>query len=194
MNESEVEKFKKENPTVKHFGNHRGIILNHILNADRDINRTLIKTEVKQGNIRPGVDDISDFQYSINRHQKLGTYYLKEGYDHIITIGLSKNLKRGLFGLIDNSSYIIYDDKVQLKRVNNIMQPITETFELNDNIEIIRFGIKQDIDINLEGVNKGAYLRWNRKDEIETLLEQISNEWFDSKLGIEDFIRIEDDE
>ena len=119
---------------------------------------------------------------------------VSEGFEHIITIGLNKNLKRGLFGLIDNSSYIIYDDKVQLKRVNNIMQPITENFELNDNIEIIRFDIKQDIDINLEGVNKGAYLRWNRKDEIETLLEQISNEWFDSKLGIEDFIRIEDDE
>ena len=194
MNEDELNNFKKNNPGVKHYSSHRGPILNNILDPDRDINRALIKTEVRQGNVKAGVDDISDFQYSINRHHKLGTYYLKENYDHIITIGLNKNMKRGLYGFADNNSYILFDEKVQLKRVNNIMQPLTENFDISNDIDIIKFGINKDIDINLEGMNKGAYLRWNRNDELETLLEQISNEWFDSKLNVEDFIRIEDDE
>lgn len=191
MNKNEVEKFEKENPSVKHFGKHRGIILNHILDANRDINRALIKTEVKQGNIRPGIDDISDFQYSINRHHKLGTYYLKENYNHFITLGLNKKMNRGLYGFIDNKSYILYDDKVQLKRINNVMQSLTENFELDDDIEIITFGINKDVDINLDDTNQGAFLRWNRTDDINTLLENISAEWFNSELTIDDFHRIE---
>jgi len=119
---------------------------------------------------------------------------IKEGYLHHITLGLNKKMNRGLYGFIDNKSYIIYDDKVQLKRVNNIMQSLTESFELADDIEIITFGINKDVDINLNDNNQGAFLRWNRNDDINTLLESISSEWFNSELTVDDFHRIEGDE
>lgn len=116
---------------------------------------------------------------------------VSEGYKHTIYLGLNKKMNRGLYGFIDNKSYIIYDNKVQLKRVNNVMQPLTENFELDDDIEIITFGINKNVDINLDDNNQGAFLRWNRTDDINTLLENISAEWFNSELTIDDFHRIE---
>jgi hypothetical protein len=74
------------------------------------------------------------------------------------------------------------------------MQSLTENFELDDDIEIITFGINKDVDINLNDNNQGAFLRWNRTDDINALLESISSEWFNSELSIEDFHRIEGDE
>ena len=119
---------------------------------------------------------------------------VSEGFNHILTIGLNKKMNRGLYGFIDNKSYILYDDKVQLKRVNNIMRSLTESFELDDDIEIIKFGFNKDTDININDNNQGAFLRWNRTDDINTLLESISAEWFNSELTIDDFHRIEGDE
>lgn len=115
-------------------------------------------------------------------------------YEHYITLGLNRKMNRGLYGFIDNKSYIIYDDKVQLKRINNVMQPLFESFELNNDIEIIKFGFNKNIDITLNNNNQGAYLRWNRQDDINVLLESICEEWFNSELKIDDLHRIEGDE
>ena len=197
MNEKDLREYWKQLDYINHIPNVRGPILNSILSNEIDEYRTLIEDDLRNGKIKKG-DDISKYRSIINKGLKDDSLGLRspivENYIHTVTLGLNKKMKRGLYGFADNTSYILYDDKVQLKRVNNIMQPLTENFDIDNEIEIIRFGITKDIDINLEGVNKGAYLRWNRSDELETLLEQISNEWFDSKLNVEDFIRIEDDE
>lgn len=116
-------------------------------------------------------------------------------YNHYITFSLNNKMNKGLYGFIDNKSSIIFDDKVQIKRKNNIITTLTEGLELEDDVTNITFGFNDDIDINITGnKTQGAYLRWNKDDDINTLIENVSKEWFNSKLKIENLHRIEGDD
>ena len=58
---------------------HRGMILNNLLKTCKDPYRNIIRTEVENGNVKPG-DDITFLKYSINRHFKNDSYGFLESY------------------------------------------------------------------------------------------------------------------
>lgn len=113
-------------------------------------------------------------------------------YAHNITFAINNNLHRGIFGMMDNISSITIDDSIQLKRKNTVMQVITENLEYNDNTTIIKFGTNKDVSLynNLNN-NIGAYLNWNKNNGINSLLKNVSDELFNSKISVEDFHKIE---
>ena len=65
---------------IKTVPNNRGILLNHLLQKGRDLYRGIIRTDLRNGNIKPG-DDLSEYRDVINKHYKQDTYGLfKESY------------------------------------------------------------------------------------------------------------------
>lgn len=94
-------------------------------------------------------------------------------YAHTITFALNNKLNRGLYGLMDSVSSIIIDDDIQIQRRNGIMS-ISESVELNDDTNDIRFGT--DADIKLKDKNI-SYLIWNRNQGENILLENFIKEW-----------------
>lgn len=113
-------------------------------------------------------------------------------YAHNITFAINNNIHRGIFGMMDNISSITIDDSIQLKRKNTVMQVITENLEYNDNTTIIKFGTNKDVSLNNNlNNNIGAYLNWNKNNGINTLLKNVSDELFNSKISVEDFHKIE---
>ena len=73
VSEEEFEQHRKEHGFVKDMPLHRGPILNHILKTGRDPYRGIIRTDVKNGNLKPG-DDLTSYKYSINHHFKNDSY------------------------------------------------------------------------------------------------------------------------
>lgn len=113
-------------------------------------------------------------------------------YAHNITFAINNNLQRGIFGMMDNISSITIDDSIQLKRKNTVMQVITENLKYDDNTTIIKFGTNKDVTLNNDlNNNIGSYLNWNKNNGINTLLKNVSDELFNSKISIEDFHKIE---
>lgn len=94
-------------------------------------------------------------------------------YNHTVTFALNNNMRRGLYGLMDNVSSIIIDDTIQIKRINNIMS-VSESLDINDNTTNISFGTNDDIKIKRDVV---PYLIWNKNQSIESLLESFVKEW-----------------
>ena len=74
VTQDQLDNYRKNFRCIREMPLHRGPILNNILKVGRDPYRALIRTEIQNGNIKPGVDDISDFKYSINRHYNNNTY------------------------------------------------------------------------------------------------------------------------
>ncbi len=74
VSEEEFEQHRKEFSFIKDAPKHRGPILNHILKTGRDPYRGIIRTDVRNGNLKPGVDDLSSYKYSINHHFKNDSY------------------------------------------------------------------------------------------------------------------------
>jgi hypothetical protein len=74
VTQDQLNNYRENYKCIRQMPLHRGPILNKILTTGRDPYRALIRTEIQNGNIKPGVDDISDFRYSINRHLKNNTY------------------------------------------------------------------------------------------------------------------------
>jgi hypothetical protein len=74
VTQDQLNNYRENYRCIRQMPLHRGPILNNILTTGRDPYRALIRTEIQNGNIKPGVDDISDFKYSINRHLKNNTY------------------------------------------------------------------------------------------------------------------------
>ena len=65
---------------IKTTPNNRGVILNNVLQKGRDLYRGVIRTDLRNNNIKPG-DDLSDYRTIINNHYKKDTYGLfKESY------------------------------------------------------------------------------------------------------------------
>ena len=91
----EIMKLKQDRKTVKNLKLHRGFILNHLLDNSRDSYRGIMRTDLKQGNIKIG-DDLSNYKDSINHHVKLDTYGLKEN--------------------------VIYESSISLAYINNCLQ------------------------------------------------------------------------
>ena len=113
-------------------------------------------------------------------------------YAHNITFAINNNIQRGIFGMMDDISSITIDDSIQLKRKNTVMQVITENLEYDDNTTIIKFGTDNDVSlINDSNNNIGSYLNWNKNNGINTLLKNVSDELFNSKISVEDFHKIE---
>ena len=76
----ELEKFEKTMFSSKlEMPKHRGMILNNLLKTCKDPYRNIIRTEVENGNVKPG-EDISFLKYSINRHFKNDSYGFLESY------------------------------------------------------------------------------------------------------------------
>ena len=76
----ELEEFEKSMFSSKlEMPKHRNMILNNLLKTCKDPYRNIIRTEVENGNAKPG-DDISFLKYSINRHFKNDTYGFLESY------------------------------------------------------------------------------------------------------------------
>ena len=76
---AEVIKFKEEHKGVKHLKLHRNFILNNVLDNTRDTYRSIMRTDLQQGNINVG-DDLSGYKVSINYHVKQDTHGLRESY------------------------------------------------------------------------------------------------------------------
>ena len=76
---AEVIKFKEEHKGVKHLKLHRNFILNNVLDNTRDTYRSIMRTDLQQGNINVG-DDLSGYKDSINYHVKQDTHGLRESY------------------------------------------------------------------------------------------------------------------
>ena len=74
VTQDQLDNYRKKFRCIREMPLHRGPILNNILKVGRDPYRAVIRTEIQNGNIKPGVDDISNFKYSINRHFKNNTY------------------------------------------------------------------------------------------------------------------------
>ena len=74
VTQDQLDNYRKNFRCIREMPLHRGHILNNILKVGRDPYRAVIRTEIQNGNIKPGVDDISDFKYSINRHYDNNTY------------------------------------------------------------------------------------------------------------------------
>ena len=112
---------------------------------------------------------------------------ISESYNHYITLNINNNMSNGLYGFRDNVSSISFDNN-HLKRVNHKLQQVEESCIDKENTTEIKIGYNGDIKpIINKNSNQGAFLLWNKKDSINTLLESISKEWFDSKLTIDDF-------
>ena len=112
---------------------------------------------------------------------------ISESFNHYITLNINNNMNNGLYGFRDNVSSISFDNN-HLKRVNHKLQQVEESCIDKENTTEIKIGYNGDIKpIINKNSNQGAFLLWNKKDSINTLLESISKEWFDSKLTIDDF-------
>ena len=171
---------------IDHMKNVRGFILNNILNNERDTYRLMIKNDIKNNKIKIG-DDLSKYKNRINDAVKNDLYGLRESYNHYITLNINNNMNNGLYGFRDNVSSISFDNN-HLKRVNHKLQQVEESCIDKENTTEIKIGYNGDIKpIINKNSNQGAFLIWNKKDSINTLLESISKEWFDSKLTIDDF-------
>jgi len=72
----EYVQYVKANQHLKAGPKFRGYILNNVLDQSRDYYRGIVKTELKNGNIKIG-DDLSDYKSSINRHVKNDTLDLQ---------------------------------------------------------------------------------------------------------------------
>ena len=72
----EYVQYVKANQHLKAGPKFRGPILNNVLDQSRDYYRGIVKTELKNGNIKIG-DDLSDYKSSINRHVKNDTLDLQ---------------------------------------------------------------------------------------------------------------------
>lgn len=107
-------------------------------------------------------------------------------YAHTITFALNNKLNRGLYGLMDSVSSIIIDDDMQIQRRNGVMS-VSESVELNDDTNNIRFGT--DVDIKLKDENI-SYLIWNRNQGENILLENFIKDWL-LPVDIDSFHRIE---
>ena len=80
VSKEKLEEFEKTMFSSKlEMPKHRGMILNNLLKTCKDPYRNIIRTEVENGNVKPG-DDISFLKYSINRHFKNDTYGFIESY------------------------------------------------------------------------------------------------------------------
>ena len=76
----EFEAYSNKIMNIKTTPNNRGVLLNHILQKGRDLYRGIIRTDLRNGNIKPG-DDLSEYGPIINKHYKNDTYNLfKESY------------------------------------------------------------------------------------------------------------------
>lgn len=192
MDLDEVE-FISRNFKLDDFGYHRGKCLNKILINVRDKQRQLIKRDIKAGKVNIG-DDISMYKKAINGGVYKDLKLAKESYNHYITLNINNNLKRGLYGFRDDISSISFDDK-HIKRVNHQMQPIEECDINKEKTTEIKFGYNEDILPYLnKSSNQGSFLIWNKSDSIESLLESISEVWFDSKLPLDKLHKIGGDE
>lgn len=80
--EEEVKKWREQGKTVKDLKLHRNVILNNILDNTRDSYRGIMRTDLRQGNIKVG-DDLSQYKDSINYHVKRDSYRLKESIEAI---------------------------------------------------------------------------------------------------------------
>lgn len=129
------------------------------INAVKDIENWMTNTAM------PQVDEI------IKKYEKQLEPVTE--YNHTITFALNNNIKRGLYGLMDDVSSIIIDDKIQIKRINNIMS-VSESIDINDNTTNVSFGTNEDIKLKKDNV---PYLIWNKNQSIDTLLESFIKEW-----------------
>ena len=100
--EEEIKKIKEQGKTVKNLKLHRNVILNNILDNTRDSYRGIMRTDLKQGNIKVG-DDLSQYKNSINYHVKKDSYGLKETNE------------------LDNGK-IIYESSISLAYINQCLQ------------------------------------------------------------------------
>ena len=73
VSEEEFEQHRKKYGFIKDMPLHRGPILNHVLKTGRDPYRGIIRTDVRNGNLKPG-DDLTSYKYSINYHFKNDSY------------------------------------------------------------------------------------------------------------------------
>ena len=171
---------------IDHMKNVRGFILNNILSNERDTYRLMIKNDIKNNKIKIG-DDLSKYKNRINDAVKNDLYGLRESYNHYITLNINNNMNNGLYGFRDKITSLSFDNN-HLKRVNHKLQQVEESCIDKENTTEIKIGYNGDIKpIINKNSNQGAFLLWNKKDSINTLLESISKEWFDSKLTIDDF-------
>lgn len=81
--EEEINKWREQGKTVKNLKLHRNVILNNILDNTRDSYRGIMRTDLRQGNIKVG-DDLSQYKDSINYHVKRDSYRLKESTKDVI--------------------------------------------------------------------------------------------------------------
>ena len=80
VSKEEFEEYTKMVTNIKTTPNNRGVILNNVLQKGRDLYRGVIRTDLRNNNIKPG-DDLSDYRTIINNHYKKDTYGLfKESY------------------------------------------------------------------------------------------------------------------
>ena len=80
VSKEEFEAYNKMVTNIKTTPNNRGVLLNNMLQKGRDLYRGVIRTDLRNGNIKPG-DDLSDYRTIINNHYKKDTYDLfKESY------------------------------------------------------------------------------------------------------------------
>lgn len=101
--DDEVIKFKEQHKNVKHLNLHRNFILNHMLDNTRDSYRSIMRTDLRQGNIQVG-DDLSRYKDSINYHVKRDTYGLKESVEVI------------------EESNIVYESSISFYYINKCLQ------------------------------------------------------------------------
>ena len=161
------------------------MIQRHKRNKSRNVN---LKEEIKElpDMIKYYLEDEKFLNKFKNKVLKEGAE-VKESYNHYITLNINNNMNNGLYGFRDNISSISFDNN-HLKRVNHKLQQVEESCIDKENTTEIKIGYNGDIKpIINKNSNQGAFLLWNKKDSINTLLESISKEWFDSKLTIDDF-------
>ena len=164
----------------------KSMIQRHKRNKSRNVN---LKEEIKElpDMIKYYLEDEKFLNKFKNKVLKEGSEEVKESFNHYITLNINNNMSNGLYGFRDNISSISFDNN-HLKRVNHKLQQVEESCIDKENTTEIKIGYNGDIKpIINKNSNQGAFLLWNKKDSINTLLESISKEWFDSKLSIDDF-------
>jgi calcineurin-like phosphoesterase family protein len=75
VSKEEFEEYSNKVTNIKTTPNNRNLLMNHILQKGRDLYRGIIRTDLRNGNIKPG-DDLSEYKAIINKHYKNDTYNL----------------------------------------------------------------------------------------------------------------------